>query len=188
MKKGFSAILAVIFCAGLTAVDAAASVRVGGSVNYYAVSDSNIKSIYGSGSSMVGGFLSLGLFRRIEIGAEANYFRAKGKMTLTEEEISLVLMPFVLRARYRIADFGRFGPYLGAGLAYFSYKENLPSRLGNVSETAVGELGEAGCYCQFGKRLFLDVNIRYIICETKPFDESIKLGGLRAGLGIGYIF
>jgi len=178
----------MVFYGVLATVDVSGSVRVGASVNYYAVSDSNIKSIYGSGNSMVAGFLSVGLFRKIELGAEANYFRAKGKMTLTEEEISLVLMPFVLRARYRIADFGRFSPYFGAGLAYFSYKENLPSRLGNVSETAVGELGEAGCYCQFGKRLFLDVNVRYIICETKPFEESIKLGGLRAGLGIGYIF
>jgi outer membrane protein W len=188
MRKIFSVILVIVFFGGLTTFAAAASVRVGASINYYAASDSNIKDIYGSGNTMVGGFLSFELFRKIEVGVEANYFRAKGKMTLTQEEISLVLMPFVVRARYRIADFGRFSPYVGAGLAYFSYKENLPSRLGNVSETALGEHGEAGCYCQFGKKLFLDVNVRYVFCETKPFDETIKLGGLRAGLGIGYIF
>jgi opacity protein-like surface antigen len=71
---------------------------------------------------------------------------------------------------------------------FCSYKENVPERLGDVSESTTGFHAEVGSYLDVMRGFFLDLNIRYLKATVEPFDEKINLGGLRVGLGFGYRF
>ena len=162
--------------------------KLAGTLSYYSVSDSIYKDTYGSGNLMFGAYLNYELFRFLEIMAEANYYQDKGEMTLTKEEVKFTLTPLVLAIRGKLPNMKTATPYLGVGLEYYLYKEDLPDRFKDVSESTVGFHAEVGVYVNVLKSLFLDLNFRYVKANAKPFDETIKLGGLRAGLGIGFLF
>jgi outer membrane protein W len=61
--------------------------------------------------------------RRLELRAEANYFRDKGEMTKTKEEITFTIIPIVLGVRYKVLEFNRLSPYLGAGVDFIFTKK-----------------------------------------------------------------
>jgi opacity protein-like surface antigen len=160
--------------------------KVGGSVGYYSVADSIYKDTYGSGNLIYGGSLSYDLWRNFEIRGEVGYFRDKGKMTLTKEEIKLSLIPVVIGIRAKLVKTKKLSPYLGAGVDFYSFKEK--ARLGDTSGSTIGFHIEGGNYIALGRRFQVDLNLRYVKADAKPFDETIRLGGWRAGVGIGYSF
>ena len=162
--------------------------KLAGTLSYYSVSDPIYKDTYGSGNLMFGAYLNYELFRFLEVMAEANLCQDKGEMTLTKEEIKFTITPLVFAVRGKLPNMKIAAPFLGVGLEYFLYKEDLPDRFEDVSESTVGFHVEGGIYVKVLKSLFLDLNLRYIKADAKPFDETIKLGGLRAGLGIGFQF
>ena len=188
MRKKTAFILFVIFLFVFTSYSFADKFKIAGTLNYYSVSDSIYKDTYGSGNLMFGAYLNYELFQFLEIMAEANYCQDKGEMTLTKEEVKFTLTPLVLAIRGKLPNMKTATPYLGVGLEYYLYKEDLPDRFEDVSESTIGFHAEAGVYLNVSKSFFLDLNFRYIKADAKPFDETIKLGGLRAGLGIGFLF
>ncbi|MGB6340802.1 MAG: outer membrane beta-barrel protein [Candidatus Aminicenantaceae bacterium] len=187
MKKLTAVTLSLFFIMGLAHHLSANTFKIGGFLSYYAVSDSVFKEVYEDGGLMFGGSLSFDVIKEFEIRVEANYFQNKGQMTLTKEETYFSIVPLVLGARIKLLD-RKISPYVGSGVDYCLYKEELPERFEQVSETVVGFHVEAGVYVNVLKSLFLDLNFRYIQADAKPFDETIKLGGWRAGLGIGFQF
>jgi len=152
-------------------------------VNYYAISDSLFKDLYGTGNLMFGGQVSFEIIEKYEIRGEVNYFRDTGKMPITEEEIKFTFMPIVLGMRYKVLKVSLISPYLGAGVDFISYKEDVPDRFEDVSESTTGYHVEAGSYIKMTGRFYIDLNVRYIKADVEPFDEKIKLGGIRVGLG-----
>jgi opacity protein-like surface antigen len=188
MRKKVGLILIFIFFFVFTSHSFADKFKLAGILSYYSVSDSIYKDTYGSGNLMFGVYLNYELFQFLEIMAEANYYQDKGEMTLTKEEVKFTLTPLVLAIRGKLPNMKTATPYLGVGLEYYLYKEDLPDRFEDVSEATVGFHVEAGVYVNVLKSLFLDLNFRYVKADAKPFDETIKLGGLRAGLGIGFRF
>lgn len=162
--------------------------KVGLYINYYAISDSIYRDLYGSGNLMFGGSISLEMIRKLEIRAEGNYFRDKGKMSVTEEELTFTINQIIVGIRFRVFESKKFSPYLGAGVDFFSYKENYPDRFEDVSDSTTGFHIEVGNYYNLAPRFHLDFNIRYIKADAKPFKEGIGLGGLKAGVGIEYRF
>jgi opacity protein-like surface antigen len=174
---------------GLSHFALAEGFKVGLSFNHYSPQDSIYKDIYGKGNLMLGGSLSYEIktIIKLELRAEANYFQDKGEMTATKEEISFTLVPIAVGLRFRVID-KKVSPYLGAGVDFCSYKEKLPERFEQVSELKVGFHVETGSYLNLTKRFHIDLNVRYVKVDANPFDETIKLGGLRAGIGIGFSF
>jgi opacity protein-like surface antigen len=162
--------------------------KAGGSLNYYTVTDSLYKDVYGAGNIMFGGSLSYEVLKSLELRAEASYFKQKGEMTLSQEEITLTLIPLILGARVYFFEFNPLTIYLGTGMDFYAYKEKLPDRFEEVSESTIGYHLEAGSYVNIWRKVYLDMNFRYIKADAKPFDETINLGGFRAGIGIGFQF
>jgi opacity protein-like surface antigen len=160
--------------------------RVGGSIGYYSVADSIYKNTYGSGNLICDGSLSYDLLRNYEIRGEVGYFKDKGEMTLTQEEIKFSMILVVIGMRVKLAKIKKISPYLGAGVDFYSYRER--ARLGDTSDSTVGFHIEGGSYIALGQRFRLDFNLRYVKADAQPFDETIKLGGWRAGVGVGYSF
>jgi opacity protein-like surface antigen len=172
---------------GLSRNALAKGFQAGFSLNYYSPNDSFYKDTYGKGNFMFGGSLSYKTKIRLEFRAEVNYFRDKGEMTVTKEEIKFTIVPIVLGLRFKIID-KNLSPYLGAGIDFYSYKEKYPERFEDVSESTTGFHAEIGSYMNITPRIHLDLNVRYIKADAESFDEKIKLGGLKAGIGIGYSF
>ena len=163
------------------------SVRLGGSLGYYALSDSVIKNIYGSGGIQFGGFLAMGLGKRLELRAEAGLFKATGKMTVSKELIDLSETLLTAGLRFQVLD-KKLSPYLGAGVGLVNYKEDYPDRFQDVSDSAFGFYGEGGIYLFAGRHFLLDLNIRYLSAGADGFEEKVNLGGVRAGLNVGVKF
>jgi len=189
MRKILILITVVLFIIGFSNYSFADSVKLGLSMNYYSVEDSLYRELYGKGNFMFGVFLSFEVKRTLELRGEWNYFRDKGEMTLSKEEITFtMIMPFVLGARIKFIETNELGLYIGAGLGVFYYKESFPPRFEKFSESATSFHLEGGSYLNFIHRVYLDLNIRYIKADVAPYEETMKLGGVKAGIGIGYRF
>lgn len=160
--------------------------RAGVSLGYYSVADSIFKETYGSGNLICGGFCSYTVIENFELRGEISYFHDSGEMTLTKETIEFSMIPIVLGARYRIVDEYKLSPYVGAGLDFYFFKER--ARIGDTSDTTTGFHIEGGSYLALGQRFHIDLNLRYVKANAKPFDETINLGGFRVGIGVGYSF
>ena len=183
MKKSII-IITSIFCFNIFA--SSEGFRVGGSVGYYSVADSKYKNTYGSGHLMYGVFLSCDLMRNFELRGEVGYFKDKGEMTLTKEEIKFSIIPVVLGMRVKLIEIKNLEPYLGAGVNFYSFKEI--ARIGDTSDSTIGFHVEGGSYIALGQKFHIDLNLRYVKADAKPYDETLKLGGFKAGVGVGYSF
>ncbi len=180
-------VLSILACLlVLTLHCSAGTVRVGGSIGYYSLADSIYKDTYGSGNLIYDASLSYDLLRNLEIRGEVGYFRDKGETTLTREEIKFSMIPVVIGLRAKLVTIRKFSPYLGAGIDFYFFEET--ARLGDTSDSTTGFHLEAGSYIALGRRFHLDLNLRYIKADAQPLDETIKLGGWRAGVGVGYSF
>lgn len=188
MKKATLVFSTLILVLALIQPALSGPLTLGISAGYYMPSDSAYKDLYGQGNLTIGGSIGFELIRKLEIRLEGGYFQDSGKMNLTGEDLKLSFFSGSLGARFRFVEGKALQPYFGAGVAMYSYKEDLPARLEDVSKTAVGFQGEAGIYYALSAKVLLDLNFRYVLMDTKPFNESVKLGGLRAGLGVAFQF
>jgi len=160
--------------------------RAGGSIGYYFVADPIYKDTYGSDSLIYEGFLGYDLSKHLEIRAAVGYFKDKGEMTLTREEIKFRMVPVVMGVRVKPVKLGKLSPYLGVGVDFCSFKET--ARLGDTSDSTTGFHLEGGSYVVLGQSFHGDINLRYVKADAQPLDEVIRLGGWRAGVGVGYSF
>ena len=187
MKKTKSIFLTFLLIMSLSQMALAVDHKAGGNLAFYAVTDSLYKDVYGTGNLMFGAFLSFEFMKRLELRAEANYYKDAGEMTVSKEEIKFTLIPLVAGIRFKLIN-SKISPYLGAGIDFCYYKEALPERIEDVSESKLGFHGELGTYLKVTHNLFLDLNIRYLKLDVKPLNETVKLGGIRAGVGFGIAF
>lgn len=155
-------------------------------MGYYSVADSIYKNTYGPGHLMYGVFLSYDLMRNFELRGEVGYFKDKGEMTLTQEEIIFSIIPVVLGMRVKLFEIKYLAPYLGAGVNFYSFKER--ARIGDTSDSTIGFHVEGGSYIALGQKFHIDINLRYVKADAKPYDETLKLGGFKVGVGVGYSF
>ena len=183
MKK-FLLFIIFLFCFDLYALPE--RLRVGVSLGYYSVADSIYKDICGSGNFMYGGFLGYDLGKNFELRGEIGYFKDKGDMTLTKEEIKFSIIPVVIGMRAKLIEIKNLNPYLGAGVNFYSFKEKV--RIGDTSDSTIGYHLEAGSYIALGQRFHVDLYLRYVKADAKPYDETLKLGGFKVGVGGGYSF
>jgi len=188
MHKKIVNVLSLFFIAGLSISSYGGRFGVSGFLGYYSVNDSIYKETYGNGNLMYGGSISLGIATKLEVRAGVYYFQDLGAMTFTEEEIKFVFIPLDLSLRYKIIETNRLSPYIGAGIDLCFYKESLPERFQEVSETAVGFHAEVGTYVRLFRGFHLDINARYLKADVEPYEERIGLGGFRVGIGLEYRF
>ena len=193
MRNLIRFVLVVLLAFNLSSVSWPGPVRVGAQLNYYQLADPIFKDVYGKGNLQYG--ISFGysfeqdlhpIAKRSEFYLEADYFADQGNMTVTKEKVSFSIMSLLIGVRLRIINAGSFKPYLGIGGGAYFFKEDVPARLEDVSESAREIHVESGMYIAVTKRISLDLNFRYAFANAEPFKELIKLGGMRAGLGIGF--
>lgn len=189
MKKSFI-LTAVLFLSLFFSPNIFASpFKLGISMNYFRVTDPIYRELYGKGSVLIGGFLGLEMGNWLEFRTEWSYFRDKGQMSITDEEIIFTFTaPAILGIRLKFANRKTLNIYIGGGVDIYSYKEIEPPRLKNFSGRKVGFHIEGGSLIKLLHKIYVDLNIRYIKCDVNPLGELLKLGGIRAGIGFEYRF
>ena len=181
MKKSVIIIVSVILLSGLAnAADFIVELRA----HYLHPSEEAFKDIYGGGM-MYGGEISIGVREGLDVWFGGSYFSKRGELTFTKEKTKLEIYPIGGGLKYRLTT-GVFNLYAGAGLNYYQYKESNP--IGDVSENGVGYIGKIGSYVKITEGFLIGLYVNYSYCKLKPPDFVINIGGIEAGVGIGYEF
>ena len=151
---------------------------------YFQPSEKAFKDIYGSGITY-GGEIGLNLWKGIGIWAGGDYYTNKGKSTFTKEDIEIQLFPLYGGIKIQLPK-SSIRPYAGFGVGYFQYIETTP--FGTVEKGDIGYIGQVGCMFKIGGALFFDIKGSYSYCKVKPVDIEADIGGLKAGIGLGFEF
>jgi hypothetical protein len=83
-----------------------------------------------------------------------------------------------LRAHYFNPSEQAFKDIYGGGMAFG----------GEVSAGEMGYVAKLGSYINTPGRILFDLFIHYSYCELNPADIEINIGGIEAGIGVGYRF
>lgn len=181
MRKLIILIITMIFLSGLAnATDIIVELKA----HYLYPSEEAFRDIYGGGM-MFGGEVSIGVWRRLDVWFGGSYFSETGELTFTKEGTKLEIFPIGGGLKYKLST-GIFDLYAGAGLNYYQYKESNP--LGDVSKGGLGYIGKIGSYVKVTGGFLIDLYVNYSYCKIKPADFKINIGGIDAGVGIGFSF
>ena len=177
----FKIFLVMFFLSGTIC---AGEITIGLRGNYFSPSEKAFQDIYGGGMRFEGE-LTFSIWKNLQLWIGGNYFSQNGELTFTKEETSLQIIPIGGGIKYRYLA-GKIGIYGGVGLNYYLYKES--NILGEVREGGLGFVGKIGVTVTVIKGLFLDLFGEYSYCKMTPDDFTINIGGMAAGIGLGYKF
>lgn len=151
---------------------------------YFRPTDAAFKEIYGQGQTY-GAEIGLKLGKFFSFWVAAENFSKKGKMSFTQEETNLKIIPINVGVSLEI-PLGLFAPYGRLAVGYFHYEES--NILGQVKKNNLGYLGQVGFFLKIFDPLYLDLFGQYSYCRVKPLELEADLGGLKVGLGLGLQF
>ena len=152
------------------------------------------QEVYGKSSLSLGlgvtYHLPLSNVENLGFSLDGNYISDTGKTTVTEEEVTLRLIPVMFTVFYQ-RQFGQFLPYAGLGASFFSYKEILPDSFAvpEVTGTVLGYNFLIGTHIKVMPQLSLRAFLRYHVAKkTDEDDVEINLSGSELGIGLSYFF
>lgn len=153
-------------------------------ISYFHPSEKATKDIYG-GKAVVGGEVNLKVWKIINLWVTGSHYDKRGNLPFTKEATRLTLIPIGAGIKV-IIEKGSIYPYMGVGPVMYFYREKNP--IGLVEGNKVGIVGQAGCYLKVTGGLFLDFCIDYSYCAVRPQRIQSNIGGIKAGLGVGFEF
>jgi len=181
MKK-LTIIIAISFLLSKIASAGDIIIKVKGS--YFYPSDKAFEEIYGGGV-MYGGEADIGIWRNLELWVGASYYSKKSELTFTKEKTRLKIIPIGGGVKYRLSA-RSLNIYGGIGINYYQYEEKNP--IGDVGWGELGIVAKIGCAVKGSGGLMTDFYINYSYCKMRPVSNDINVGGVEAGIGIGYRF
>ena len=173
-------VLGFILAAAGTARAEGFSIQARGT--YFSPADKAFREIYSYGMSW-GGELSFHVSKRAAVWAGGDYYSKLGKLGFTEDETKIRIVPLAAGVKYFFSG-GRLRPYVGAGAAYFQYKET--NSIGTIERGDVGLVARAGMLVRLGPAFFMDIQGGWSTCSVEPADVKANLGGFSLGLGLGF--
>jgi len=181
MKKLGVFVIIMLFLAGMARAGITFEVKRAN----FSPTEQAFKDIYGGGAT-TGGEISIGILGGIHLWVGGSFFTQTGELTFTGEETTVKIMPIGGGVKYFYSLFKFVSLYAGAGVNYYSYKEENP--IGTATKGGIGFLGTAGIMLKVFKGLFIDAFGTYSSCKMQPADYEINIGGIEAGVGLGYRF
>jgi len=152
--------------------------------HYFIPTEQAFKDVYGNGFRY-GAELAVRVLGDLDVWLGGDLFLKNGELTFTKEETELRVIPVMAGLKYRL-PVGSFDLYLAAGASYCFYNEE--SALGATTDSGIGVVGRLGTLIKVVGGLVIDLSFKY---SYIPFDfptVDVDIGGLEAGLGIGYRF
>jgi len=185
MKKAFSFIVVLGFLAGSSAwAGDGFQVRVCGSVLVPA--DSGYKDVYGQNAFLPEIKTGMSLSGPFYLWAGYGLVSKKGETLVLKYEAKSTQHFISAGAGYKGTLSEKLEWLAEAGLLVVSYKEEAMEV--TVTGSALGFLAGAGLVYRLGERFFVAAEAGYLLASDEVEGKTIKLGGLRAGLGLGIRF
>ena len=182
MKKSFMVLLIVLIIPSLSlAKRGTVEANLG---YFYPVFEDAFQDIYGGGLAY-GGDLTLDVWKNLGIWFGVSPFSRTGELSFTQEETKLALASFVLGANYTFLT-SPVNFYAGLGARLVLYKES--NVLGEIKDTGFGFEVKVGAYKKILAGFFADLFVGLSYCVMQPADFKINVGGIEAGIGLGYEF
>lgn len=169
------------------------SIALGLDGGLFYLQSQSFKDVYGNYALYSGVeldyFFHLNQNESIGLALSFNYITDKGKMTLTQEDVDLTLLPLSFSIVYQ-RNIGKFKPYVALGTDYFKYQETLPESfpVQKITGFLWGYNFQLGTHFKLGKFLSLKAFFKYHSAKKTENESLIDLSGLQLGLGILYIF
>jgi hypothetical protein len=184
MKKGTSILFMTAFMSLFIMNFSASASHIEVKALYFQPTEQAFKDIYGSGMSY-GGEVNIHVFKGLNVWIGAEHYSKKGELTFTKETTDIQITPIYGGVKY-IFQGKKINPYVGVGMGFFQYKESNP--IGEVKESKVGFVVQAGLSISVFGPALVDLQVGYNWCKIKPQEIEADIGGLKAGIGIGFSF
>lgn len=160
------------------------TVKIMGKASYFYPQEKIFRDIY-TGGLRYSGEIEISVWKGIGIWVGGDYFSKKGELTYTKEKTTLRIIPVYFGLKFRLPN-KAVSPYIGAGAGYFFFKESNP--IGTVEQGKIGAAAQLGCTFSVGGPVFFDIQAGYSYCEAEPANVKAQLGGLQAGVNLGFQF
>jgi hypothetical protein len=184
MKKRALIVIMLVLLAGTSRAQEKFSLVLTGSA--LMPQDSNYKTVYGKtiffpelrlAYALGGDFFVFGSYGLLSASGTTPIFQSAAKST--QHFISA-------GAGYAGPLSGDLGFEIAAGLFLAAYKETVEDTA--VTGSTIGFRADAALRYSFSSTFFAQLGLGYLTGSDTVDGTSIKVGGLRAGLGIGYKF
>ena len=154
--------------------------------NLLSPSDSNFKDIYGS--SIFYPELNIGykVYKNFYLWAGYSFLTKNGTTPVLKLETKSTQNYISFGAGYNGNFSNKFGYRVKLGVFNVNYKEEAMEE--EVKNSAIGFRIDVGIIFNINKNIFTDINIGYLYASDTIEEESIKLGGLKTGIGVGFRF
>lgn len=154
--------------------------------NILGPADKDFKDIYGNTVFFPEMQVSLKVFNGVCVWAGYGLLSATGTTPILEEEAKSTQNILSFGAGY-LGDFSKKWSYkILAGAAYFTYKEEALGLV--VEDNAFGFRVDLGLLHNFTNTFFAELSLGYMAASDTVMGQDIKLGGTKAGFGIGIRF
>lgn len=161
----------LVFFMGLNA-----GIILEGNCGLYHFSDDNFKEHFGEKASLFG--FGIGYeFNHVALILSGEYMNRVGEDDQGAKGIDFQLIPVSLTARYLFSK-GALQPFLGLGLSYNKYDDDV--------DAAMGLIAEAGGYFRLVKKLYFGALIKYNYLKFLPQGLEVKMRGISMEVGITF--
>ena len=161
-------------------------VELGASGGLFMSSDATFKEIYGKSLFVPELWFSYNVSEKICLWAEAGFLSKEGTIEEVDEKTKVKRWQTGLGLGYRIDLGEKIRLTLGAGAAWYWFKEEAMA-LSN-SGGALGLKVKACLDYAIGNKLFLRLAPGFSAVSKNKDDLEMKMGGLQLSAGLGYIF
>lgn len=187
MKRVFFIILFMMVLMASFSMNDLAAIRgrlmVTGYANYLRPSDDGFRDIYGSRVSFFEVKAGFMLFRRVYLWGGYGAFSKEGKTPVLGLDAESKQRLYSGGLGYMQRLFPRINWKIEAGVLKVNYEEQS---LGVVlSDSAVGFRVDTGVFFRLGHLFIAEITVGYLSASDTIGDVSIKLGGLKTGVGLG---
>jgi len=185
MKKTVTIIISFILLNNIILANDTFSVTISG--KYLLFRGRNFKEVYGDNSIFPELKLDVNVFKSFYLWAGYGFSSNEGK-TIPELGESVQLKQHIISGGigFRILASKGLNFLFEAGAVYFNNKEKAFND--EINSSAVGYRIVCGTNVNISNNFFTQLSGGYISADDKVEEESIKLGGLFASLGLGLRF
>jgi hypothetical protein len=162
--------------------------RLGLVFEQFDIKDSNIGTFYKTTKNIPGIELSIRTFSTLDFYLSATVFKDTGETAILKKGITFKMIPITVGFRYRFKKMKFVEPFVGAGINFYSYKEDNPEFLGNASDSAMGFNIQGGAYFHAHKFILGELFFRYNMVKDTFETQDIDLGGAEFGVGLVFKF
>jgi hypothetical protein len=156
-------------------------VVAGGS--YYVPRDQNFKELYGEAQFYPELKIGVRAFGKFSIWAAYGILSSTGETPVLHLESDVTQHFFSAGLGYRFPLAKKVALQVEPGLFYVRYKEKLLEE--EMGDSTVGFRFSSGLLYYLSRHIFMEFSVGVLTASDTIDDISIKLGGVKAGLGVG---